>query len=55
MRRLAGLRHAMRRICAAPLHALRAAHSGLVTDYVAWFTLGTAALGVALTLAIPSR
>jgi multicomponent Na+:H+ antiporter subunit D len=53
--RLAGLRHAMRRICAAPLHALRAAHSGLVTDYVAWFTLGTAALGVALTLAIPSR
>jgi hypothetical protein len=37
-------------LVARPLAPLRAAHSGVVTDYVAWATLGTAVLGGLLAL-----
>ena len=37
-------------VAGPPLAALRTAHSGIVTDYVAWTTFGTAVLGGLLTL-----
>jgi multicomponent Na+:H+ antiporter subunit D len=37
-----------------PILRLKALHSGIVTDYVTWATLGTAALGAALALALHS-
>ncbi|MDX6487672.1 MAG: multicomponent Na+:H+ antiporter subunit [Gaiellaceae bacterium] len=49
----ASLRPRRRRVSdlvARPLAPLRAAHSGLVTDYVAWATFGTAVLGGLLAL-----
>jgi multicomponent Na+:H+ antiporter subunit D len=39
---------ALRRIIGFPVEALRALHSGVVTDYVAWLAAGTATLGAAL-------
>jgi multicomponent Na+:H+ antiporter subunit D len=52
-RRLPGVvREWAARVAIPPLSGLKALHSGVVGDYVAWLTLGTAALGglFALTL-----
>jgi multicomponent Na+:H+ antiporter subunit D len=34
-----------RRTLAPPIHVLREIHSGIVGDYVAWITVGTAVVG----------
>jgi multicomponent Na+:H+ antiporter subunit D len=48
----AGLRRAAGAPTRAPLAALRHVHSGEVQDYVAWLTVGVAALGGAFALAL---
>jgi multicomponent Na+:H+ antiporter subunit D len=43
---------ALRRIAGFPLEALRALHSGVVTDYVAWLAAGSATIGAALAVLV---
>lgn len=40
-----GLRAAAARFVEPPVAGLKAAHSGVVGDYVMWLTVGTAVLG----------
>jgi multicomponent Na+:H+ antiporter subunit D len=46
----ARLRRSLERATGPPVALLRAVHSGVVTDYVAWTTFGAAALGGLLAL-----
>jgi multicomponent Na+:H+ antiporter subunit D len=46
------LRSAGRRVTAGPAARLKAVHSGVVGDYVAWLTFGAAALGGLLALTV---
>jgi multicomponent Na+:H+ antiporter subunit D len=46
----AWFRRAGGRLTAAPAERLKALHSGVVADYVAWLTFGAAALGGLLAL-----
>jgi hypothetical protein len=36
----------------AGVHALRAVHSGLIGDYIAWWTLGAGTLGTVCLVAL---
>ena len=47
-----GLRAASSRILDPPVGALKAAHSGIVGDYVMWLTLGTTILGAVWLLTL---
>jgi multicomponent Na+:H+ antiporter subunit D len=48
----ARLRGWLERAAGPPVAVLRAVHSGVVTDYVAWATAGVAALGAAFVLTL---
>ena len=41
----AGVRRPSFRVLAPPLHALKAAHSGIIGDYLLWIVLGTTVIG----------
>jgi hypothetical protein len=44
--------HPLPRLAVRPLDRLRALHTGVVGDYVAWLVFGTAVLGGFVTLAV---
>ncbi|MFN2460526.1 MAG: hypothetical protein ABR591_07550, partial [Candidatus Velthaea sp.] len=50
--RSSGARSALHTLCARAIRPLRALHSGVVTDYVAWLATGMATFGTALALLI---
>jgi hypothetical protein len=43
--RSVAFRKAGRRVLGPPIRLLKTAHSGVIGDYVAWLTVGTALIG----------